>query len=128
MRSMATRNGEMSNGTLFAAVLFLATLALMASAWDEEDFARIREEARAAKEGLARLAVEHSGYTHFYNSAQHCRVPGEGERLEMTLAAPHDPGKGYRCTYWKRSMPGYYMRMTMSWSRSPGLELKEGRR
>lgn len=123
MRSMANRNGDISNGTLFAAVLILATLGLMVSAWDEEDFARMREEARIAKEGLARLAVEHSGYTHFYNVAEHCRVPGRGERLEMVLADERDPGRGFRCLYWQRSMPGYRMRATATWSRSPGLTL-----
>jgi hypothetical protein len=123
MRPMATRNGDVSNGTLFAAVLIVATLGLMASAWDERDFAELRAEATAAKEGLARLAVEHSGYTHFYNVAAHCRVPGKDERLEMVLADPGEPGKGYRCMYWQRSIPGYRMRATATWSRSRGLFL-----
>lgn len=123
MRPMATRNGDVSNGTLFAAVLIVATLGLMASAWDERDLAELRAEATAAKEGLARLAVEHSGYTHFYNVAAHCRVPGKDERLEMVLAGPGEPGSGYRCMYWKRSIPGFRMRATATWSRSPELRL-----
>jgi hypothetical protein len=118
---MATRNDDISNGRLFAAVLMVATLALMASAWDDKELAELRAEATAWKEGLARYAVEQSGYTHFYNVAEHCRVPGKGERLEMVLADPRDPGKGYRCVYWQRSMPGYRMRATVTWSRSPGM-------
>lgn len=123
MRSMATRNGEISNGKLFAAVLFVVTVGLMLSAWDEKDFAELRAEAQAAKENLARIAVEQSGYTHFYNAGAHCRAPGKDERLEMTLARPGEPGKGYRCVYWQRDMPGFGMRKWVTWSRSPGTVL-----
>lgn len=125
MRPMATRNGEMSGGTLLAAALFVATLGLMASAWDERDFAELRAEAQAAKEALARLAVEYSGYSHFYNAAEHCRVPSKDERLEMVLAHPDEPGNGYRCLYWRRHLPGYGMRQTVTWSRSPRVVLSE---
>ena len=123
MRPMATPNSDISNGRLFAAVLIVATLALMASAWDEKDLAKLRAEATAAKEYAARLAIEHAGYTHFYNAGAHCRAPGKEERLEMVLADAGDPGKGYRCMYWRRSMPGFRMRQTVTWSRSPGVSL-----
>lgn len=125
MRPMATRNGDISNGRLFGAVLIVATLALAASAWDEKELAELRAKATAAKESAARFAVEHSGYTHFYNAAEHCRAPGKNERLEMALARPNEPGNGYRCVYWERALPGIGMRATGTYSRSPDVQFDQ---
>ena len=102
----------------FAGVVLVGILYLQVSAWDEADFARLREDAARAKADGVRYLVEQSGHRDAYASAFHCRAPRKGERLAMQHADARDPGKGYRCTYWmlptRNGQP-----LTVTWSRSP---------
>lgn len=125
MRSMATRrrHDDISHPKLFAAVCVLFTLGITVSAWDERDLAELRRESEARKENVARWLVEQTGQTGFYDAVKHCRVPGKGEQLVMQLAAPGEPGSGYRCTYWLRGARGLLMGAEVEYSRSPEVRL-----
>ena len=113
----------------FFAVIIVAILFGQVSAWDEKDFAELREEARQARTNAVRYLVEESGERGVYASDFHCRAPLHGERLVMQHANPRDPGKGYRCTYWITSFRAQDHYAQVTWSRSPDVikALPEGR-
>ena len=125
MRPMATRrrHDDISHPKLFAAACVLVTLGITVSAWDEQDLAELRRESEARKENAARWLVEQTGQTGYYDAVKHCRAPGKDERLVMQLAAPDEPGKGYRCAYWARGARGLVMGAEVEYSRSPDVKL-----
>jgi hypothetical protein len=103
----------------FLAIILVAVMGLQMSAWDERDFADMRARAERAKANAVRYVVEESGYRAPTASDFHCRAPLKGERLVMQHANPREPGKGYRCTYYRNDRPLDSNVATVTWSRSP---------
>jgi hypothetical protein len=131
MRSMAIRKSTRRRHLVALLVVFCTVALIATSKWDDEEFARMRAEAAAApkravqfvataKQRALLYAVEESGHREYFASPAHCRVPLRGERLEMQHAAPHDPGRGYRCVYRVVMPPPAIAPVAhVTWSRSP---------
>lgn len=112
------------NAVLFGAGLFTAAAFVLVQMWDDDAAAELRRQARIAKQHVLMYAVEESGHREAaFQSNWHCRVPVQGERLEMQHATAHDAGQGYRCVYRIMMQPTTRpATATRTWSRSPEIE------
>lgn len=133
MHSMAVRNADRRRHLVILTCAFLAVAYLAVSKWDQDAIDEMTAAAAKSPERAARYvthlkeqalmyAVENAGHREYFASTLHCRAPIRGERLVMQHAAPHDPGRGYRCLYILTS-PAAKREVTLTWSRSPELEV-----